>query len=224
MVNWSSNSKWWKLKWRRLLLSRELIQEIWLLISPVHLNEEKRDLLVWTCDSKGLFPVKACNHLVNSVMLFFWVKSSTSKVEAFTWLTALDRLSTRDFFAHRGNLCCRGELFPFWCLHNETLSHVMLRCHGIWLLWDRIMSRWGCGLNYAIFSWWVVFWNGSFCWINAKKRTHESCQKDVRFSLLEELSSCQGIKLENVAFCVGIIFEQMQLLLVEVNDEELSLT
>lgn len=185
--------------------------------------KKKRDLLVWTYDSKGLFPVKACNHLVNSVMLFFWVKSSTSKVE-FTWLTALDRLSTRDLFAHRGNLCCRGELFPFLRLHNETLSHVVLRCHGIWLLWDRIMSRWGCGLNYAIFNWWFVSWNGSFCyWKNAKKPTHESCQKD-RFSLLEELSSYQGIKLENVAFCVSIIFEQIQLLLVEFNDEELSLT
>lgn len=69
------------------------------------------------------------------------------------------------------------------------------------------------------------FLEWEFCyWKNAKKPNHESCQKDVRFSLLEELSSYQGIKLENVAFCVGIIFEQMQLLLVEVNDEELSLT
>ncbi|CAL5344867.1 unnamed protein product [Camellia sinensis] len=158
-VDLKASSGEWNLLFRRELFEWERVDLLRLvsIISPGPLIRlERVDYPKWSATSSGLFSVaslyKHCSSGVGNQLgapRMLWNKVLPPKVQFFGWLAWKHKIKTSVFLQKievlpRGTsiLCC-------FCKHDEeSVLHVLLHCHFVWMVWSSLLDWWG--LSWAI--------------------------------------------------------------------------
>ncbi|XP_028087859.1 uncharacterized protein LOC114288538 [Camellia sinensis] len=138
-----------------------------LLNSAPILCNSRSDELIWGADPSNLFSVSSLYLWSESrlgpilpVAASIWNNFAPPKVQCFGWMAWLGKIKTLSFLHRIGILTGNVNLDCVFC-HNEieTVEHILLYCHFVWLLWSNIVRWWGMqwvlpGSVNGLLNWW----------------------------------------------------------------------
>ncbi|XP_028102995.1 uncharacterized protein LOC114302203 [Camellia sinensis] len=138
-----------------------------LLNSTPTLCNSRSNELIWGADPSNLFSVSSIylwseSHLgpIRLVAASIWNNFAPPKVQCFGWMAWLGKIKTSSFLHRIGILTGNVNLDCVFC-HNEieTVEHILLYCHFVWLLWSNIVRWWGVqwvlpGSVNGLLNWW----------------------------------------------------------------------
>nr|XP_034930821.1 uncharacterized protein LOC118061489 [Populus alba] len=177
MGMWDGFEWIWLFSWSRPLRGRNigLLEQLYIVLSKVHLDSESEDRLIWKDNKSGRFSVKSLcgllspTHYSTNGFSFagIWKGVVPPKVEIFYWMAIINRLNTRGVLVRRGVLDSSHSNCPICQVEEESVDHLLLHCHNHWIIWSKIIKWWGlswcCPKNLScLFSQWTVMVQGKF--------------------------------------------------------------
>ena len=143
----------WLFSWSRPLRGRNigLLEQLYVVLSTVHLDNEAEDRLIWKDNKSGRFSVKSLcgllspTHYSTNGFSFagIWKGVVPPKVEIFCWMAIINKLNTRGVLVRRGVLDSSNSNCPICLVEEESVDHLLLHCHKHWIIWSRIIKWWG---------------------------------------------------------------------------------
>lgn len=146
-VNWV-----WDLSWSRNLRPRdtEELESLKKMLDNSIISLDCEDSLIWTPHKSGMFSVKSvCLELAKSLSLSnhdvikgFWKGLVPPRIELFTWLAILGKISTKEKLARIGVIPENDVQCVLCNTGSENCNHLFLHC---------VMAR-------ALWAWWLQIW------------------------------------------------------------------
>lgn len=142
--SWVEGQWKWSLSWRRSLFVWEtsLLDELMKELDAVNiLKEGQKDNWMWEASDDGKFSVKSCYEVLLGPNLiedhgFFkllWSVAAPSKVLAFSWRVALDRIQTKHNLKKRGVIHSDPLSSCTFCQTQvESMNHLLFSCSFSW--------------------------------------------------------------------------------------------
>jgi hypothetical protein len=153
MGMWEGYEWIWLFSWIRPLRGRNigLLDQLYVILSTVHLDKEGEDRLIWKDNKTGRFSVKSLCGLLspkpytNSGFSFagIWKGIVPPNVEIFCWIAIINRINTQCMLVRRGILDISESNCPICLAEKDSVDHIMLYCHKHWIIWSKIIKWWG---------------------------------------------------------------------------------